>query len=85
MLDQVYIHGNKGYVLLAAVGEEAGALDVVLDKVSAMLKDEIDYALESLTALLEPVLVIVLGVVITFIALSVYLPYWRLGQTLYKK
>lgn len=68
---------------MIAVGDEAGALDVVLEKISSMLKEEIDYTLEGLTALLEPVLVIVLGIVIIFIALSVYLPYWELGQQVF--
>jgi len=68
---------------MIAVGDEAGALDVVLEKVSVMLKEEIDYTLEGLTALLEPVLVIILGIVIIFIALSVYLPYWKLSQAVF--
>lgn len=68
---------------MIAIGDEAGALDVVLEKVSTMLKEEIDYALDGLTSLLEPILIIVLGIVIIFIALSVYLPYWKLGQQVF--
>ena len=74
---------NPTVVDMIAVGDEAGALDVILEKVSSVLKDEIDYTLEGLTAILEPVLVVILGIVIIFIALSVFLPYWTLGHQIY--
>ena len=64
------------------IGEEAGALDVVLEKASNNLQEEVDNTLEGLTAILEPLLVIIMGLVVLFVAVAVFLPYMRLDQAI---
>lgn len=63
-------------------GDEAGALDVVLEKVSETYQEEVDLALESINRIIEPVLILFMGVCVLFIALSVYLPYFQLGRVI---
>jgi type IV pilus assembly protein PilC len=61
-------------------GDEAGALDIVLEKVAETYQEEVDMALESLNRIIEPILIIILGGCVLFIAASVYLPYFQLGR-----
>jgi type IV pilus assembly protein PilC len=61
-------------VQMIAIGEETGQLDSMLTKVAEFYEGEVDAALESLTAALEPVLIVFLGVVVGFIVISMFLP-----------
>jgi type IV pilus assembly protein PilC len=61
-------------------GDEAGALDVVLEKVSETFLEEVDVALESINRIIEPILIVILGGCVLFIAASVYLPYFQLWE-----
>ncbi len=61
-------------VQMIAIGEETGQLDSMLTKVADFYEGEVDAALESLTAALEPVLIVFLGVVVGFIVISMFLP-----------
>ena len=63
---------------MIGIGDEAGALDVVLEKVSANYQEEVDMALEALNRVIEPILIVVMGAIVLFIAVSVYLPYFKL-------
>ncbi|MCL6522256.1 MAG: type II secretion system F family protein [Firmicutes bacterium] len=65
-------------VEMAAVGERTGALDELLDRAAAMYEAEAEERLSSLTSVLEPLLVLLMGGVIGFIALSVFLPMFSL-------
>jgi type IV pilus assembly protein PilC len=56
------------------VGEETGALDKVLYKVADFYDREIQYTIQRLTALLEPMLLLIIGFVVAFVALSLFLP-----------
>ena len=56
------------------VGEETGALDNMLIKVADAYEADVDVAVEGLTSILEPILIIVMGVVVGFIVVSLYLP-----------
>jgi len=67
---------------MIAIGEEAGALDVVLLKLANTYDEEVDATLRSLTAVIEPVLIVLLGLLVIFLALSVLLPYFELVQNL---
>ena len=64
---------------MVAVGENIGALDTMLNRVSAFYEDEVDRAAVRLTTLMEPVLMIVLGVVLGGIVISMYLPIFQMG------
>ncbi|HEY3412457.1 MAG TPA: type II secretion system F family protein [Armatimonadota bacterium] len=61
-------------VQMISIGEESGALDAMLTKIAEFYEDEVDAALSSLTAAIEPVLMVFLGVIVGFIVVSVFLP-----------
>lgn len=63
---------------LVTIGERSGALDEMLDRAAALAEEDTDNRLAALTSLLEPVLVVMMGVVVGFIALSVFLPMFTL-------
>lgn len=63
---------------LVAIGERSGALDELLDRAAALAEEETDNRLAALSSLLEPVLVVLMGGVVGFIALSVFLPMFTL-------
>ena len=60
--------------------EESGALDEMLDKVAVHYETEVDNAIDSLTALLEPLIMSVLGVLVGGLMIAMYLPIFQLGQ-----
>ncbi len=61
-------------VQMIAIGEETGALDSMLAKVADFYEAEVEAQLESLTAALEPVLIVVLGFMVGFIVISMFMP-----------
>ncbi|MDH3257036.1 MAG: type II secretion system F family protein [Nitrospinota bacterium] len=63
------------------VGESAGALDAMLSKIADFYDEEVDTAVEGLTALLEPMLMVFLGIVVGFIVVAMYLPIFKMGET----
>ena len=63
---------------MISVGEETGALDTMLSKIADFYEDEVDTAVENLMSLLEPVMIVFLGVVIGGIVISMYLPMFDL-------
>ena len=56
------------------VGEETGELDTMLYKVADYFDDEVKVATETLTSLMEPLMIIILGVMIGFIVIALFLP-----------
>jgi type IV pilus assembly protein PilC len=64
---------------MVAVGEATGALDTMLNKIADFYDEEVDSAVEALTALLEPMLMIFLGVVIGGLVIAMYLPIFKLA------
>jgi type IV pilus assembly protein PilC len=69
-------------VQMIAVGESTGALDAMLSKIADFYDEEVDSTVNNLTALLEPMLMIFLGVVIGFIVIAMYLPIFKLAGTI---
>jgi len=67
-------------VQMTAIGEESGALDTMLDKVATYYEDEVDNAVDSLTSLLEPIIMAFLGIVVGGLIIAMYLPIFQLGQ-----
>ena len=63
------------------VGESAGALDAMLSKIADFYDEEVDTAVENLTALLEPALMVFLGIIVGFIVVAMYLPIFKMGET----
>jgi type IV pilus assembly protein PilC len=62
---------------MIAIGEETGALDVMLNKVSDFYDSEINAAVESLTSIIEPILILFLGATVGTIVIALYLPIFR--------
>lgn len=67
---------------MISVGEETGEIDAVLNKVSEYYKEEVDVATSNLSTILEPLLLIIMGVAVGFIALGVYMPMFGLSQVM---
>ena len=67
---------------MIAVGETTGALDQMLQKIADFYEDEVDNAVSNLTALMEPMVILLLGGLIGGLVISMYLPIFKLGSVL---
>jgi type IV pilus assembly protein PilC len=67
---------------IISIGEQAGSLEEVLKRIADTLEEEIDVTVRGITSIIEPVMVLVVGGVVLFIALSVFLPYWGLVRVI---
>jgi type IV pilus assembly protein PilC len=65
---------------MVAIGEESGALDAMLGKVADFYEDEVDEAVASLSSLMEPLIMVILGVIIGGLVVAMYLPIFKLGS-----
>jgi type IV pilus assembly protein PilC len=65
---------------MVAVGETTGGLDAMLKKVAELYEEEVDEAVANLTALMEPMIMVVLGVILGGLVISMYLPIFQLGS-----
>ena len=66
-------------IQMTAIGEESGALDEMLGKVAGYYEDEVDNMVDSLTSLMEPLIMAVLGVLVGGLIIAMYLPIFQLG------
>ncbi|MBA2347720.1 MAG: type II secretion system F family protein [Solirubrobacterales bacterium] len=62
---------------MVAVGEETGSLDSMLAKIADFYEDQVDAAVKSLTSILEPLMIVVIGAIVGFIVISMYLPLFK--------
>jgi type IV pilus assembly protein PilC len=62
------------------VGEETGALDAMLSKIADFYEDEVDAAVEGMTSIIEPILILFLGVTLGFIVVAMFMPMFELGN-----
>ena len=67
-------------IQMAAIGEESGALDEMLDKVATFYEESVDNMVDNLTSLLEPMIMSVLGVLVGGLLIAMYLPIFQLGN-----
>jgi len=67
---------------MISVGETTGALDAMLQKIADFYEDEVDNAVANLTSLMEPLIILFLGVVIGGLVISMYLPIFKLGSVI---
>ena len=65
-------------VQMVAIGEKSGTIDRMLEEVSKFYDPEIEYTIKNLTSLLEPFMLLAMGLMVAFIALSVLLPIFNL-------
>ncbi len=66
-------------IQMVAIGEEAGALDDMLDKSATYYEEQVDNAVDNLTSLMEPMIMAVLGVLVGGLIIAMYLPIFQLG------
>lgn len=59
---------------MVGVGEETGALDSMLDKIADFYEDRVDASVKALTSIMEPIMIIVIGGIVGFIVISMYMP-----------
>lgn len=69
-------------VQMASIGEESGALDEMLDKVASFYEAEVDNMVDNLTALLEPMIMSVLGILVGGLMIAMYLPIFQMGAVI---
>jgi len=79
--------GNTGVfpsmvLQMCAIGEESGALDAMLSKVADFYEQEVDEAVDSLSSLMEPAIMVILGGLIGGIVVAMYLPIFKMGQAI---
>ncbi|MET3138990.1 type IV pilus assembly protein PilC [Undibacterium sp. GrIS 1.2] len=65
---------------MVSIGEESGSLDQMLGKVADFYEEEVDEAVASLSSLMEPMIMVILGVLIGGLVVAMYLPIFKLGQ-----
>ena len=71
-------------VRMVAAGERSGKLDEMLDSIARTYDDEVEMMLATLTSLMEPILMAVLGVLIGGIVISMYLPIFKMSSIISK-
>ena len=65
---------------MTSIGEESGSLDQMLDKIADFYEEEVDNAVASLSSLLEPAIMVILGVLIGGLVIAMYMPIFKMGQ-----
>lgn len=66
-------------VQMIGVGEQTGAIDTMLEKIADFYEDEVDEAVSALTSVLEPLMMVVLGGIIAFLVIAMYLPIFQMA------
>jgi type IV pilus assembly protein PilC len=67
---------------MVGIGEEAGSLDAMLNRVADFYEEEVDNKVDTLTSLLEPFIIVVLGVLVGGLVISMYMPIFELGSVI---
>ena len=78
-MQNAYVFPNM-VTQMVAIGEESGALDGMLGKVADFYEEEVDEAVKALSSLMEPMIMVVLGVLIGGLVIAMYLPIFKLGS-----
>jgi type IV pilus assembly protein PilC len=69
-------------VQMIAVGESTGAMDVMLTKIADFYDDEVDTSVDALTSMIEPMIMVVIGGMVGFIMIAMYLPIFTMAENL---
>lgn len=67
---------------MLAVGEETGRVDEMLEDVASFYEEEVEYDLKNLSSVIEPILIIAIGIMVLILALGVFLPLWELSTAI---
>ena len=80
------LHESKVFpplvVHMVAVGEETGAIDQMLNKVAEAYEREVDDTVDGLTSILEPMMIVVLGIIVGGIVVCLYLPLFNIPKAM---
>jgi type IV pilus assembly protein PilC len=69
-------------IQMVTIGEESGALDDMLSKVADFYEEEVDNAVDSMSSLLEPLIMAILGVLVGGLVVAMYLPIFKMGAVI---
>ncbi|HSX20121.1 MAG TPA: type II secretion system F family protein [Gammaproteobacteria bacterium] len=69
-------------IQMVAIGEETGTLNAMLQKVANIYEEEVDLAVDGMSTLMEPIIMIVLGVIVGGLVIAMYLPIFKLGSVI---
>lgn len=69
-------------VQMIGIGEESGALEDMLGKIATIYEEEVDAAVDGLTSLLEPIIMVILGIIVGGLVIAMYLPIFKMGSIL---
>ncbi|KTD61806.1 type II secretion system F family protein [Legionella spiritensis] len=78
-MDNTHLFPNM-VIQMVAIGEESGALEQMLGKVADFYEEEVDNAVDSLSSLLEPIIMSILGILVGGLVVAMYLPIFKLGS-----
>ena len=67
---------------MIAVGESTGAIDAMMEKIADFYDEEVDQAVENMTAMIEPFMLVFLGITIGGLVISMYLPIFQMAGNL---
>ena len=67
---------------MVGVGEETGALDAMLSKIADFYEDQVATSVKSLTSVLEPVMLLLVGAIVGFIVISMYMPLFKVYDSI---
>lgn len=69
-------------IQMVAIGEESGALDAMLEKVATHFENEVDTAVDGLTSMMEPLIMVILGILVGGLVVAMYLPIFQMGSVI---
>jgi type IV pilus assembly protein PilC len=72
----------KMAVSMIAIGEQVGSIDTMLEKVAEFYEDEVDAAVTALTSILEPLMIVIVGLVVAGVLIPMYLPIFKMADTI---
>jgi type IV pilus assembly protein PilC len=67
---------------MIGVGEETGALETMLTKVADFYEEQVEAAVKALTSILEPVMIVIVGSIVGFIVIAMYLPMFKVYDSI---
>jgi len=70
-------------IQMIMIGEESGALDDMLSKVAGIYEQQVDDAVDALSSMIEPLIMVVLGILIGGLVVAMYLPIFKLGSVIH--
>jgi len=69
-------------VQMVAIGEESGSIDAMLSKVADFFEEEVDNLVDNLSSLMEPIIMVILGILVGGLIVAMYLPIFKLGAAI---